>query len=199
METKICPKCVKKRPVNLFQIQRGQPHGYCEPCRCEYMKTYNENRYKSPKARAEELQRGRDKYHRVVKNQRMERKKELIRIMGGKCEWCHYDKSAAALDFDHIEPTSKNRTVSHLLAINKPWAWPLALEEAKKCRLLCSNCHRERTYPGHELNLPMPESLKPSDPCQPANPHNGTAETGESFLEPFPKQSEEKRDRLQDA
>jgi hypothetical protein len=80
-------------------------------------------------------------------------------MFGGKCVRCGYSKSFAALDFHHRseEPTSRGkpnkrkiRTVSHLLAINLPWAWEAAIEEAKKCDLICANCHRELTFPGHE-------------------------------------------------
>jgi hypothetical protein len=89
----------------------------------------------------------------------MNRKKQLIELFGGKCVLCGYYKSAAALDFDHIgeltargKPNKhKSRTISHLLAIEQPWAWKAALVEAEKCRLLCANCHRESTFPGHEL------------------------------------------------
>lgn len=84
-------------------------------------------------------------------------------MFGGKCVLCGYSKSAAALDFDHLEngvasqtkrgrPNPiKLRTVSHLLAMTVPEAFELAVAEAKKCRLICANCHREQTYPGHDL------------------------------------------------
>lgn len=149
---KVCPRCAKKLSLNKFKtLSSGRPDSYCIKCSLDYMKEYNKNRYASPEARAAELQRGRDKYREAGKPARTQRKLTLLRMFGGKCESCGYSKSAAALDFNHHDPATKTRTVSHLLAVNQPWAWLAAIEEAKKCNLLCSNCHREHTYPGYEL------------------------------------------------
>lgn len=182
IEYKVCPVCVRKRPAEEFRSVEGKPHGYCDKCRREYMKTYNKARYTSPEARDAELARGRDKYKRVVLPMRIERKKKLIAMMGGKCVRCGYCKSAAGLDFDHIDPSLKRIAISPLLAVNQPWAWEQALEEAKKCRLLCSNCHREHTFPGWELSStpPTPSSSPPPGPIPPACPHDGTVGIDES-------------------
>lgn len=149
---KVCPKCVKNKSLDEFKPRPdGRPSGYCYECSITYYREYNEKRYTSPEAREEEVLRTRKRYLEVFKPARKERKLRLVRLMGGCCVICGYNRSAAALDFDHIDPSTKLRTVSHLLAANQPWAWEAALEEAKKCRLICSNCHREITYPGHEL------------------------------------------------
>lgn len=69
------------------------------------------------------------------------RKMKLIMEFGGKCSVCGYNKNISALDFHHKESFTKSfqldkRTLSNL-------SWDNILEEAKKCELLCSNCHRE--------------------------------------------------------
>ena len=161
---RLCPMCLKQKPLGQFRPRaKGKRGGYCDTCRLKYFREYNKKRYASPEARQAELERGHKKYAEVVRPRRDERKKKLIRMMGGKCSICGYCKSAAALDFDHLEDgetsnakayhpnPDKHRTISHLLAMNTPNAFDLAVEEAKKCRLICSNCHRELTYPGHEL------------------------------------------------
>lgn len=157
---KRCSKCLKLRPVEDFAPHQGKGH-HCRTCYTDYFKTYNAKRYASKEARQVEIDRGRKKYRDNVRPLRMERKKRLLLMLGGKCVLCGYNKSAAALDFDHIatEPTArakpnpiKCRTISHLLAQNTPDAFEQAAEEAKKCRILCANCHRENTFPGHELN-----------------------------------------------
>lgn len=149
---KICPKCLKRKSLDKFKPRPDGTVSYCHGCEVTYFREYNAKRYASPEARQAELVRTREKYHRVVKPNRIARKKELIALAGGKCARCGYNRSAAALDFHHTEPTSKTRTVSHLLAVNQPWAWEAAVAEAAKCELLCSNCHREETYPGYELD-----------------------------------------------
>lgn len=87
---------------------------------------------------------------------------------GGRCQECGYNKSSVALDFHHRDPTEKRRTVSHLLGVNQPWAWEAAVEEATRCDLLCSNCHREHTYPGSEFLL-SEDFVEASDPVATEN------------------------------
>ena len=57
---------------------------------------------------------------------------------GGKCERCGYNTCLKALEFHHLDPTKKDFTISndHFKLID-------AVEESKKCILLCANCHRE--------------------------------------------------------
>jgi hypothetical protein len=161
-DRKLCAKCLKLKPPKQFSSHQNRGR-WCKKCYSEYFKEYNKKRYASLEARAVELQRAHKKYANVVRPQRMERKKKLILLMGGKCNLCGYNKSAAALDFDHLEaegnktpgrdspnPT-KRRTLSHLLAQQRPGAFELAIAEAKRCQLICANCHREQSFPGHEL------------------------------------------------
>ena len=57
---------------------------------------------------------------------------------GGKCEHCGYDKCTGALEFHHLDPAKKDFTISDAnFRLNE------AIEESKKCILLCANCHRE--------------------------------------------------------
>lgn len=58
------------------------------------------------------------------------------------CECCGYKKHPCALDFDHIDPTTKKRDVSKMHTTNLE---TLAREMAK-CQVLCANCHRIKTH-----------------------------------------------------
>jgi len=72
-----------------------------------------------------------------------QRKLALIKLMGGCCERCGYDKSPAALDFHHIDPNIKEFGI----ASNLPHtSWGRILAEVAKCQLLCANCHRELRF-----------------------------------------------------
>lgn len=53
---------------------------------------------------------------------------------------CGYKKCLRALEFHHKDAASKE---FHLSALGYTCKWERLLEEAKKCNLLCSNCHRE--------------------------------------------------------
>jgi len=57
---------------------------------------------------------------------------------GGKCEKCGYNKCITALEFHHLDPSEKDFTIS-----NDHFKLQEAIDESKKCILLCANCHRE--------------------------------------------------------
>lgn len=121
---------------------------WCSDCHKAYYREYNRTkRYGTYEAGERERARGRDKYRNVLKPARMALKLRLVLALGGKCAICGYARNLAALDFDHLEPATKDHTVSHLLYSADPRAYDNALKESRKCQLICSNCHREKTYP----------------------------------------------------
>lgn len=73
------------------------------------------------------------------KKERLKNKKiELVKILGGKCSNCGYEKCMAALEFHH--KGNKEDAVARMIRnISKQ----KALKEIEKCILLCANCHRE--------------------------------------------------------
>ena len=74
-----------------------------------------------------------------VTKARQKRKKELVYIMGGKCVLCGYDTCIAALEFHHVDKSTKERQLS----TGNCHSWEEDVEEVKKCALVCSNCHKE--------------------------------------------------------
>ena len=80
----------------------------------------------------------RDYYQRVRKSKLQERKQYLVDLRGGCCERCGYDRYLGALDFHHLDASTKEFSISDTMrALEKD------LEELEKCILLCANCHRE--------------------------------------------------------
>jgi 5-methylcytosine-specific restriction endonuclease McrA len=57
---------------------------------------------------------------------------------GGKCQICGYDKCSAALEFHHVDPRTKDFTISQRMT-----TFEAIRRELDKCVLLCANCHRE--------------------------------------------------------
>lgn len=144
-------------------MRGGKPTTRCRKCRKEYHQKYNkEVRYADVGAYKAEKARTIAKYHRLVKPGRLERKLKLVVLLGGACRECGYAVSAAALDFHHRDPGQKEHTISRILYHDRDFG--KALEEAKKCDLLCSNCHREATYPGWSIT-----PLRVPVVCQPAS------------------------------
>lgn len=70
------------------------------------------------------------------------RKLQLITELGGKCYICGYNRNAATLHFHHLNPAEKNFALSARNKISHS-KYELSLLEAKKCVLLCANCHSE--------------------------------------------------------
>ena len=71
---------------------------------------------------------------------RRRRKKNLIKVSGGKCLLCGYNKTNNALEFHHIDETQKVYSIS---ANGTCHDLEKDLNEVKKCILVCANCHRE--------------------------------------------------------
>lgn len=64
------------------------------------------------------------------------------------CEVCGYNVHPAALDFDHIDRTMKSFDVSQVLGSKSDDA---VRAEIVKCRVLCANCHRIKTYENEDF------------------------------------------------
>lgn len=71
------------------------------------------------------------------------RKQKLKRILvdeaGGRCAVCGYDRCIVNLTFHHVDPSLKRFSMS--MAVGRSIA--AFREEAKKCVLVCANCHGE--------------------------------------------------------
>lgn len=90
-------------------------------------------------------------YYKKQRERALSRKLELVRMMGGECSKCGYHENLAALDFHHINPSEKEFQLDSRHLSNTHME--KILEEAKKCVLLCSNCHREIHYPEQKMDF----------------------------------------------
>jgi transposase len=75
-----------------------------------------------------------------VSRRRRRIKEILVAEAGGACRLCGYARYAGALQFHHLDPAQKRlefagRGLTRSLAVLR--------EEARKCVLLCANCHAE--------------------------------------------------------
>lgn len=117
-------------------------------------------RPKAAKRSAEQRKRDTESMARSV-----ERRRAFVdSLKTGPCTDCGKRYAPYVMDFDHRPGVhkewskSKFNTISYLAA-NAPM--PRLLEEIKKCDLVCSNCHRERTHRRFCETYVAPE--KPSD------------------------------------
>ena len=120
-----CLKCDK-------ELITGQRKFCSNVCKCSYnyehnKEEYNENTYMKQKERG------------------VSRKIELIKLLGGKCDICAYNKNIASLVFHHIDPSTKLFSLEMREMSSRPF--DVLCKEVNKCRLLCANCHNELHYP----------------------------------------------------
>lgn len=66
-------------------------------------------------------------------------KQMLVAEHGGRCAVCGYDRTPYNLHFHHVDPASKSFSMT--MARGKSHA--SYREEAKKCVMVCANCHGE--------------------------------------------------------
>ena len=112
---KVCSWCKKKKPYSEFYPNKITSDGYGSWCkRCD-----TQNR----------------------REQRQENKKKLVEYFGGKCVICGYSKYYGALEFHRLNPDKKDLSWERIMT--KRYDFKKMLKEAKKCLLICSNCHRE--------------------------------------------------------
>lgn len=72
---------------------------------------------------------------------RMQNRKEwAVEYMGGCCSMCGYDKCIRALEFHHLDPTTKSKDYDKKF---DTWSIDKKKQELDKCIMVCSNCHRE--------------------------------------------------------
>ena len=120
MTTKYCKGCGKKIPRKIPHTEKktNKSRKYCYNC--------------SPPASKN------SKHH---KSERRKRKEALVKMLGGHCARCGYHQSLSALSFHHKNPRKKCFDISN--NGNLMQEWEIVVNEAKKCELLCLNCHAE--------------------------------------------------------
>ena len=78
-------------------------------------------------------------------------KQQLVAEAGGRCLLCGYDAYEGALQFHHLDPTQKLFNLARG-GLTRPLEQ--VREEARKCVLLCGNCHAEVEAGLVEVALP---------------------------------------------
>ena len=75
-----------------------------------------------------------------VKKFRRNKKERIVKMFGGKCCVCGYSRCMRNLGFHHLDSTKKEFGLS-TRGLGKNLVDVVA--EAKKCLLVCANCHGE--------------------------------------------------------
>jgi hypothetical protein len=89
--------------------------------------------------------------HKKAKDRAVKRKLDLIKLGGGACKSCGYNKNIASLTFHHINENDKKLNLS--MYNLRAYSLDTIMEEFNKCELLCHNCHHELHHPHLDLEL----------------------------------------------
>lgn len=128
---KVCTKCQTSKPLNDFNFKVRAAdirHPYCKECGKELTRSHyanNKRQYLDRNARS------------------YVRRKAFVREMKSRpCADCGVQYPFYVMDFDHREGESKAYELNHVDRM----AMRVIAREIEKCDVVCSNCHRERTY-----------------------------------------------------
>jgi hypothetical protein len=73
----------------------------------------------------------------------MIRKKLLEFLQDKSCLDCG-EADPIVLDFDHVNPKEKFKSIARMLSGH--YSWVKILTEIEKCEIRCANCHRRRSH-----------------------------------------------------
>lgn len=134
---KTCSKCnlSKNESDFKFDYKYLRPSSWCKEC---FNLWRRENRKKCTQPKP--LPKGK----KVSQNERVQKKKEfhVDYLKSHPCVVCGED-DIVVLEFNHIDPTTKEYNVSQLL--NNNYSISLLKKEISKCEVLCANCHKRKT------------------------------------------------------
>ena len=123
MKQYTCVKCGK-----VFENNRKSK--YCPECR----------KHKRALLSEEELEELHKKEKTRFKTHRLKLKKIALKYKGDKCQICGYNKCSRALQFHHVDPSTKKFDIS---VKGYTRSWEDVKKELDKCILVCSNYHAE--------------------------------------------------------
>ena len=134
MKTKICSKCKIEMDITNFNFKKNRSgesktQPYCKYCQTKYKSEY--------------YQKNKQKLIGYANQRKNKFKSDFYTeiLLKSKCETCG-EQAPECLDFHHINPKNKKHSISKLRAGG---SMDLLKKEIKKCKILCSNCHRKIT------------------------------------------------------
>lgn len=137
---KICTKCSLAKSESEYFIKdkkTGRLHAQCKDCYKEHRKSYYALHYNQ----YGDAYRERARVRRALIQKKL-RTSMLAYLKDKTCVVCG-ETDVRTFEFDHIDPALKSFNIAR--AIGDGLSWERIMDEIKKCRLLCANCHKKHT------------------------------------------------------
>lgn len=166
---KVCAACGEEKPLSTYpyrhwragwrKLRAADPEKYADSCKdCTRAKNAVEvdpdfpadrgrgKRGRPPKDGKPQSAADKRKYRRELKGRIRSRARiASLRYLSKKgCADCG-ERDPRVLEFDHLDPKKKHKTISLLISQGYSWGSDRVRREVRKCRVLCSNCHRLHT------------------------------------------------------
>jgi len=120
--------------LDKYKLETLRSSPYRKPRLCKECGEANpDNFYPNPRKKCKKCHN--KETAKIGRNRRI----EAIKLLGGACQECGYDKCYSALEFHHLDPSTKDVNYSGM----RGWSFEKIKKEIKNCILLCANCHRE--------------------------------------------------------
>lgn len=144
--SKICSKCNLEKKKSEFSMDRSKKDGrfiWCKDCKYEH----NQKTKTSRNLKQKEYNQANKIQIELARLERRSARLEYIwNLKKSPCADCGQTFHPFVMDFDHTDRSLKSRDVSQINRLDE------IAEEVKKCEVVCSNCHRLRTYKVIENN-----------------------------------------------
>jgi hypothetical protein len=133
---KKCNDCEIEKEESNFNWRnksKGKLSNICKACtkiKRDIWRSNNRKKYIS------QIKRRRDKWLKELQD------RVADYLSNNPCVDCNFS-DIRALDFDHIDPSTKKIEISK--AIYRGWSWKKMINEINKCEVRCANCHRIKT------------------------------------------------------
>lgn len=144
MENKICTKCQRELPLDMFRWKNksaNKKHSQCKECQSKQEKIHYEDRKEAVLARTLNAK---ERNFEYIKQQK-----------SCGCAKCG-EKRFYVLDFHHKNPEEKEYNIN---TMRVSYSLEKIQAEIDKCVVLCSNCHREFHYLEAQNNLKIEDYL----------------------------------------
>ncbi len=140
---KKCCSCKELKDISEFGNRKDTKDGRQYKCNTCFAIAVKQSYYKNPLIKKEQ--------NKIIW-ERISSELNCIKKNLG-CIFCK-EAEPVCLDFHHIDPATKNKEVSHWVHVRSRLK---ALKEAKKCIVICANCHRKLHAKILSLNVNVTE------------------------------------------